>query len=82
MADYKISVDLDNLTLGDLESLESRNFSQILQVLEHVVRLDGVEDEDQPQALRALPWTSLNEITEAIRDAVEAEVSPEVGGKN
>jgi len=82
MADYKIAVNLDNLTLGDLEGLESQNFSQILRVFEHVVRIEGVADEDQPQALRDLPWTSLNEIVEAIKVAVDAKVDPEVGGKN
>ena len=44
--------------------------------------VDGVPPEGQQEALRALPWTSLTEITERIKAAIEEQVNPVVAGKN
>ena len=78
----EIQINLDNLTLGDLEELESGNFTRILSVFDHVVRFEGVPDEELPDALRRLPWTAIKDITEAVRDAVEKATNPVISGKN
>lgn len=80
--DKEITVTLDDLTLGDLEKLDSTEFTSMLEVFEKCVRVSGVDEEDQPEALRALNWRSLKDIGEAIRDAIDRETNPETAGKN
>jgi len=65
-----------------MEALESGVWSKILTVFDHIITVDGVPPEEQKEALRALPWTSLTEITEQIKVAIDTQVNPEVGGKN
>ena len=77
-----ITVSLDNLTLGDLEALESGNFKRMLEVFEHTVSIDGVSDEQLPTELRKLNWSRLGDIGDAIRAAVDEEINPTVDGKN
>jgi len=74
--DLKISVDLDNLTIGDLERLESGSIAAILKVFDHTVAIDG------DQNIRELHYTTLQAIAVAIREAVESGANPVVGGKN
>jgi hypothetical protein len=83
MADIpKISVDLDKLTLGHMEDMESGKFAKLLPVFYEIVRVDGVPEEEQRDAIRALPWTAIVQITEAITQAVDSETNPVVEGKN
>lgn len=74
--DLKISIDLDSLTIGDLERLESGSIKAILEVFDHTVSVNGNQD------IRELHYTTLQNIAEAIREAVEAQSNPVVGGKN
>ena len=78
----EMQINLDNLTLGDLEDLETGSISALLQVFENTVVLEGVSDEELPTELRNLPWSAMKDIGAAIRDAVDAEANPEVAGKN
>jgi len=75
MADIKRIVSLDELTIGDLEKLESGSITSILQVFDHVVTVEGGE-------LRDLHYSQLQEIAASLRDQVEQEVTPTVQGKN
>lgn len=68
-----IVVSLDELTLGDLEVIESGSISSMLPVFERLVTMEGVEKEDIPQALRELHWTALADIGNKIREAVNEE---------
>lgn len=80
--EQEITVTLDNLTLGDLEKLDSGEFTPMLQVFDKCVRIKGVSEEKQPDALRDLNWRRLKDIGEAIRDVVDSETNPELAGKN
>ena len=75
MSDFKVQVNLDELTIGDLELLESGSMANILKVFDRLVTIDGVD-------YRTLHYTELKRITEAIRDAVQDEANPTVDGKN
>jgi len=68
-----VNVSLDELTLGDLEVIESGSMAKMLPVFERLVTIEGVEEEDTPQALRELHWTALAEIGTKIREAVSEE---------
>jgi len=69
----EIKVSLDELTLGDLEVIETGSITKMLPVFERLVIIEGVEDEDMPQAIRGLHWTTIAEIGEKIREAVDEE---------
>ena len=76
MADeIKVIVNLDELSIGDLEDLESGSITRILRVFDHVITTEGGD-------LRSLHYTKLREIAASLREQVELEVSPEVDGKN
>jgi len=68
-----IEVSLDELTLGDLEVIESGSIGKMLPVFERLVTIEGVEQEDVPKKLRELHWTALTEIGNKIREAVDQE---------
>jgi hypothetical protein len=68
--DLNIKVNLDNMTIGDLELLDSRRVSDILSVCDRViVKLNGATGEEIPAALRKLHWTAIREVAEAISSA-------------
>jgi len=69
----KIVVSLDELTLGDLEIIESGKVTLMLPVFEKLVTIDGVDQEDIAEKLRELHWTTLAEIGAKIREAVDEE---------
>jgi len=73
--DLKITVDLDELTIGDLEKLESGSIIAILEVFDHTVKVDGWR-------VRDLHYKTLQAIAAAIRDTVQAETNPVSDGKN
>jgi len=73
--DLKITVDLDELTIGDLERLESGSIKAILEVFDHTVTVEGWQ-------VRDLHYKTLQLIAAAIRDTVQAETNPVVSGKN
>jgi hypothetical protein len=74
--DLKISIDLDSLTIGDLERLESGKITEILKVFDHTVTVNGNQD------YRDLHYMTLQAIAKAIRESVEAQSNPVVDGKN
>jgi len=78
----EIRVNLDSMTLGDLEKLESDSFTDMLKVFDHVVYLEGIPEEEQEEALRNMKWTAISDIADAIREAVEEATNPKEGGKN
>lgn len=73
--DLKITVSLDDLTIGDLELLESGSIKAILEVFDHTVTVEGSK-------VRDLHYTTLRAIATEIRNAVEAEANPVTAGKN
>jgi len=73
----KIEVNLDNLTIGDLETLD-RAADGELPMAELVDLLDRVVDGD----VRALPLTAMGDIVTQMNEAVDDMANPEVGGKN
>lgn len=77
-----IVVNLDKLTLGGLEKLSSDSFAEMIQVFDDVVILEGVPEEGQYEALRALHWKKLSDIADAIRKAVDEATNPKENGKN
>ncbi len=78
----KITVTLDNLTLGDLEKLDGESFAQMMEVFDKCVVIEGVPEEDQSEELRKLNWRRLSEIGEGIREAIDVETNPKADGKN
>jgi len=73
----KIEVNLDNLTIGDLETLERAGqgdlpMSELIDLLDRVVEGD----------VRGLPLPSMGEIVQRLNDAVEEMSNPEIAGKN
>jgi hypothetical protein len=77
-----ITVNIDNLTLGDLEKLDGDSFRDLMEVLDHCVIIEGVPPENTREELRKLNWRSLGEIGKEIQAAVNSATNPEVGGKN
>jgi hypothetical protein len=73
--DLKVTIDLDELTIGDLERLDSNNITQILQVFDHVVSVEGCE-------VRDLHFSAIKIIAEVLRDTIQAETNPVASGKN
>lgn len=73
----KIKVDLDNLTIGDLETLERAQDGK-LPITELIDLLDRIVDGD----VRGLPFSAMHEIVERMNEAVAEMANPEVGGKN
>lgn len=70
---YKLSIDIDQMTLGDLELLEGAGrgeFSPFLNLLERVAEVDGLP------GVRDIPIRDLREVvarlTEALTDAGNA----------
>lgn len=79
----KLTVDLDKLTLGDLETISgSGDMNDIIEVFIRLVHLEGVPDEDQEKEIRGLHWTAIKQIAQKLNEAVQEEVNPEVNGKN
>jgi hypothetical protein len=78
----KISVTLDNLTLGDLEKLDGNSFVEMMEVFDNCVVIHDVAEEDQKDALRKLNWKRLAEIGDAIKTAIDIETNPKTDGKN
>jgi len=74
----KISVDIERMTIGDLELLDRAGRNE-LPVPELIDFLDRIVVED----VRALPFTALTQITDELRKAVEAMANPQdEGGEN
>ena len=72
--DVMIIVDITDMNIGDLERLESRSFTKILQVCDRVVRVCNPRTreplDDQAEELRALPWIQIHALAEGIKEAV------------
>ncbi len=69
----ELVVSLDNLTLGDLEIIESGKIAAMMPVFERLITIEGVKEEDVPEKLRELHWTALADIGAKIREAVDEE---------
>lgn len=69
----KVTVSLNELTIGDLESIESGSIKDMLPVFDRLVIIPGVDKKDLPAKLRGLHWTMLSEIGNAIQEAVSKE---------
>lgn len=73
----KIEVNLDGLTIGDLETLDKAERGE-LPIPELIDLLDRVVEGD----VRSLPFTAMGEIVQRMNDAVEKMSNPVVDGKN
>jgi len=82
MANYKVSIDLDSLTLGEMERMESGRISDMLAVFDERMEIEGVEREDVPAIIREWTVADLREVSEAVATQVEAETNPTRSGKN
>ena len=78
----RVNIDLDNLTLGDMEKLEGGRVSDMLSVFDRHLQIDGVAQEDVPATIRAWTLADLREISDSIGDQVKAETDPVRKGKN
>lgn len=77
-----VKIDLDSLTLGDLERLETGRVTDMLAVFDRHLHLEGVAPEDVPATIREWTLADLREISEAIGEQVEAQTNPVRSGKN
>jgi len=82
MANYKVSIDLDNLTLGDMERLEAGRVTDMLAVFDRHIGIEGVEPEDVPATIREWTIEDLRVVGDAIAEQVEAQQNPTKSGKN
>lgn len=78
----RVNIDLDTLTLGDMERLETGKVSDMLAVFDRHLRIDGVAQEDVPATIREWTLADLREISDAIGEQVKAETDPVRKGKN
>ena len=78
----RVQIDLDNLTLGDMERLETGRVSDMLAVFDKHLHIDGVAQEDVPATVRGWTLADLREISDAIGEQVQAETNPARKGKN
>ena len=69
----KVEVSLDELTISDLERIESGNISDMLPVFDRLVLIPGVDKKDIPEKIRGLHWSMLSKIGNAIQEAVAKE---------
>lgn len=69
MGQLDIRVNLDAMTIGDLELLDSRRVKDILAVCDKVVvEINGATGDQVPAAMRKLHWTAIRQIAERISD--------------
>ena len=73
----KVNVNLDNLMIGDLETLDRASAGD-LPMTELVNLLDRVVEGN----VRELPLPAMRDIVEALNEQVDALANPEVDGKN
>lgn len=67
--DLNIRVNLNAMTIGDLELLDSRRVKDILAVCDKVVvEINGATGDQVPAAMRKLHWTAIRQIAERISD--------------
>jgi len=78
----KVTIDLDDMTLGDFENLEAGSVTALLKVLDIRLHVEGVADEDVPATLRTWKLADIDEIGDTIRGAVENITNPKRMGKN
>jgi len=78
----KVTIDLDDMTLGDFENLEAGSVTALLRVLDIRLHVEGVADEDVPATLRTWKLADIDEIGDTIRGAVEKLTNPKRQGKN
>ena len=86
MADNKIRVVMDDMTLGDMEQLEEASASgsirEMLKVFDRVIKIEGVAQEDIPATIRSWKISEMAAIAEAIKNEVAAQTNPVVNEKN
>jgi len=82
MANYKVSIDLDSLTLGEMERLETGRVTDMLAVFDKRLDIEGVSEEDLPGVIREWTLEDLRGISEAIGEQVESKTNPVRSGKN
>lgn len=78
----KVTIDVNHLTLGDMERLETGRVTDMLAVFDRHLQVEGVAAADVPATIRAWTLTDLSEISAAIGAQVQAQTNPERQGKN
>ena len=78
----KVHIDLETLTLGDMELLETGRVTEMLQVFDKRLRIEGVAPEDVPATVRGWTLADLQEISETIKAEFDAQSNPVRKGKN
>jgi hypothetical protein len=81
--DIKLIVHLDEYSWGDLEDIEGRSQSKILDVCSRLVTVDGVEPTETRATLRKIHYKDIDKVVDTVVSALLAEGNPVDGtGKN
>lgn len=78
----KVIVDTENMTLGDMELLETGRITDMLAVFDRRLQIEGVAQEDVPATIREWTVEDLRVINESIEAQVKAQTDPTRSGKN
>lgn len=78
----KVIVDTENMTLGDMELLETGRITDMLAVFDRRLQIEGVAPEDVPATIREWTVEDLRVINESIEAQVKAQTDPTRSGKN
>jgi hypothetical protein len=78
----RVNIDLDTLTLGDMEQLETGRMRDMLAVFDKHLRIEDVALEDVPATIRAWTLAEFRQIVDAISAQMEAQTDPVRKGKN
>ena len=81
--EIKLVVDLDEYSWGDLEDIEGRSQSKILDVCSRLVTIDGVEPIQTRATLRKIHYKDIDKVVDTVVSALLAEGNPvDDTGKN
>jgi hypothetical protein len=77
-----VRINVEELTLGDMERLEAGRVTDMLAVFDRHLEIEGVAPEDVPATIREWTLADLKEISETIAGQVKAQTDPVRKGKN
>jgi hypothetical protein len=78
----KVSIDIERLTLGDMERLETGRISDMLAVYEQHLQIEGVAPEDVGATIRKWTIKEFHTIAESIGESLSTQTNPVRNGKN
>jgi hypothetical protein len=80
----KLTVNLDNLTIGVMEDLTTRrNFPKLVDALAEMIEIEGVKPEDVRQEIRKMKYAQTGVLVNLILDSIANGGNPkDESGKN